>query len=209
MSHTTKDHRNFTPGSAPPDVNPSVTPVINSSATPAANLAETPASNLTEIPTILEEEELDEDDPDNLTFTAVWLTTIDIEAGEHGDNFHSDMITVENEITSDIVQSRFPSTDIEISPDGENTFDTQEVDRISTLTKDANSEEAGSNNNTSQSVPHYLPCFDEFFDCTEDSLPLYDLSMDSIYFDSHEGSSLDMDMSQIKTLMIPMITNMT
>ena len=36
----------------------------------------------------------------------------------------------------------------------------------------------------------------EFFDCTEDSLPLYDLSMDSIYFDSHEGYSLDMDMSQ-------------
>ena len=196
LSHTTKDHRNFTPGSAPPDVNPSVTPVINSSATPAANLAETPASNLTEIPTILEEEELDEDDPDNLTFTAVWLTTIDIEAGGHGNDFHSDVITVENEITSDIVQSRFPSTDIEISPDGENTFDTQEVDRISTLAKDANSEETGSNKDTSQSVPHYLPCFDEFFDCTEDSLPLYDLSMDSIYFDSHEGSSLDMNMSQ-------------
>ena len=103
---------------------------------------------------------------------------------------------MENEITSDIVQSRFPSTDIEISPDGENTFDTQEVDRISTLAKVANLEEVGSNKDTSQSVPHYLPCFDEFFDCTEDSLPLYDLSMDSIYFDSHEGSSLDMNMSQ-------------
>ena len=113
MIHTTKDHRNFIPGSAPPDANPSVTPVVNSPATPAANLAETPAPNFTEIPTILEEEELDEVAPDNLTFTAVWLTTIDIEAGEHGDNFHSDVITVENEITSDIIQSRFPSTDIE------------------------------------------------------------------------------------------------
>ena len=66
LSHTTKDHRNFTPCSASPDVNPSVTPVINSSATLAANLTETPASNLTEIPTILEEEELDEYDPDIL-----------------------------------------------------------------------------------------------------------------------------------------------
>ena len=45
----------------------------------------------------------------------MWLTTIDIEAGEYEYNFHSDVITVENESTSDIVQSRFPSTDIELS----------------------------------------------------------------------------------------------
>ena len=124
------------------------------------------------------------------------MTTIDIEAGEHGDEFHSDVITVENETTSDIIQSRFSSTDIEFPPDEGNTFDTQGVDHISTLVKDANSEEAGSNKDTSQSVPHYLPCFDGFFDCTEDSLPLHDLPMNSIYFDSHERSSLDMNMSQ-------------
>ena len=48
-----------------------------------------------------------------LLFSVVWLTTIDIETGGHGDNFHSGVITVENETTSDIVQSRFPSADNE------------------------------------------------------------------------------------------------
>ena len=125
LRHTIKYHHTFIPGPSPPYANLSVTPVINSPATPAANLTETPTSNLTEITTLLEEEELDEDDLDYLIFTTVWLTFIDIEAGEHGDNFHSNVITMENEITSDIIQSRFPSTDIEVSPDGGNKFDTQ------------------------------------------------------------------------------------
>ena len=50
-----------------------------------------------------------------LPFTAVWLISVDIGAREYRDNIHTDVLTLENKTTSNIIQSRFASTDIDFS----------------------------------------------------------------------------------------------
>ena len=55
---------------------------------------------------------------------------------------------MENETTSNIVRSRFPSTDIELFPSGGNTIYNQGVDQGITLVNGANSEGVSNNNNS-------------------------------------------------------------